>query len=360
MADTNYGLNHPLAIKKWSKELMREALKKTHAMQFMSKGKDSIVTIKTDLTQSDGGDRIRVGIRSQLSGGGVQGDNTLEGNEEALETFNQDVYIDQLRHASRSAGKMSEQRVPFSVRDEARDALGDWWSDRFDTWFFNQLCGNTAVTDGRYGGFNTIVAPDADHITYGTSGSTTESAMSDTYSVVSNVVVTSRFNLNAIDAAVEKAKLAKNALRPININGRKKYAMFIHTYQVTDLRKYTAAGQWADIQKAAIQGGAGTDNPIYSGALGEYNGVILHESTRIPAAPTNSNVRRAVLCGAQAASIAFGRGYGKEVFTWVEELFDYKNKLGVAAGCQAGMVKTRFNGSDYGTVVVPSYCVASS
>lgn len=360
MADTSYGLNHPLAVKKWSNELMREALKKTHALQFMGKGKDSLVTIKTDLTTSDGGDRIRVGIRSQMVGGGVAGDGTLEGNEEALETFYQDVFIDQLRHAGRSGGKMSEQRVPFSVRDEVRDGLADWWSDRIDTWFFTQLTGNTAQADSRYNGFNAVVAPDADHITYGSSGSTTEAGISDTYSVVSNALVTSRFNLNVIDTAVEKAKLAKNALRPFNIGGKKKYAMFIHPYQVTDLRKYTTPGQWADIQKAAIQGGAGMDNPLYSGALGEYNNVILHESTRIPAAPTNANVRRAVLCGAQAASIAFGRGYGKDVFTWVEELFDYKNKLGVAAGCQAGMVKTRYNGSDYGTVVLPTWSVASA
>lgn len=352
MADTNYGLNHPLAIKKWAPGLMREALKKTHAMQFMSKGKDNIVTIKTDLKDSDGGDRIRVGIRSQLKGGGVQGDDTLEGNEEALETFYQDVFIDQLRHASRSKGKMSEQRIPFSVRDEARDALADWWADRFDFWFFNQLTGNTAVTDPRYAGFNTIVAPDADHITYGDSGSTSEASMSDT--------TVARFNLSYIDNAVEKAKLAQNALRPVTINGRKKFVMFIHTYHATSLRKNTASGQWQSIQLAAIQGGKISDNPIFTGALGEYNDVILHESTRMPVSPTNANVRRAVLCGAQAASIAFGRESGKNVFNWVEELFDYKNKLGVAAGCQAGMVKTRFNGSDYGTVVVPAYATAAN
>ncbi len=350
--DTNYALNHPLAIKKWAPSLMREALKKTYAMQFMSKGKDNIVTIKTDLTTKDGGDRIRVGIRSQLNGGGTSGDNTLEGNEEPLETFYQDVFIDQLRHASRSAGKMSEQRVPFSVREEARDALADWWADRFDTWFFNQLCGNTAVVDARYAGFNSIVAPDADHITYGRSGSTSEGSLSDS--------TVARFNLTFIDTAVEKAKLAKNALRPVTINGRKKYVMFIHTYQVTDLRTSTTAGQWQAIQLAAMQGGKITSNPIYTGALGEYNDVILHESTRVPTAPGIANVRRAVLCGAQAASIAFGRGFGKNVFNWVEELFDYKNKLGVSAGAQAGMVKTRFNGSDYGTVVCPTYATASN
>jgi N4-gp56 family major capsid protein len=352
MADTNYGVNHPLAIKKWSNELMSEALKKTHALQFMGKGKDSLVTIKTDLTDNEGGDRIRVGIRSQLTGAGIEGDATLEGNEEALETFYQDVTINQLRHAVKSAGKMSEQRVPFTVRDEARDGLADWWADRIDTWFFNQITGNTGAADGRYVGFNATVAPDADHVTYFDSGSTAEVSMSAS--------TVAEFNLNAIDAAVEKAKIAKNALRPITIGGKKHYAMFIHPYQVTSLRKRTATGLWQDIQKAVISGGAQTDNPLFTGALGMYNNVVLHESTRIPVSPTNSSVRRAVLCGAQAASIAFGKGYGKEVFSWVEELFDYKNKLGVGAGCQAGMIKTRFDGSDYGTVVVPTYAVASN
>lgn len=349
--DTNYGVNHPLAIKKWSPSLMVEALKKTHALQFMGKGKDSLVTIKTDLTDKDGGDRIRVGIRSQLRGAGVQGDGTLEGNEEPLETFYQDVLIDQLRHAVRSGGKMSEQRVPFTVRDEARDGLADWWSERIDTWFFNQLCGNTAQADGRYVGFNATVAPDADHITYFDSGSTTETSISAS--------TVAEFNLNAIDSAIEKATVAKNALRPIVIGGKKHFVMFIHPFQKTSLRKRTATGLWQDIQKSAIQGGD-KDNPIFTGALGMYNNVVLHESVRVPASPSNANVRRAVLCGAQAASIAFGRGYGKEVFSWVEELFDYKNKLGVAAGAQAGMIKTRYDGSDYGTVVVPTYAVASN
>ena len=91
---------------------------------------------------------------------------------------------------------------------------------------------------------------------------------------------------------------------------------------------------------------------------GMYNNVILHESTRIPVSPTNASARRAVVAGAQALAMAFGRSFGKGTFSWSEELFDYENQLGVAAGCQAGIVKTRFNGSDFGTVVVPTYAVA--
>jgi N4-gp56 family major capsid protein len=349
MAATEYPLNHPLAVKHWQKDLMKEALKKTYALQFMGKGKDVLCTIKSE-TQKAAGDRVRVGIRSQLSGAGIKGDDTLEGNEEALETFYQDVVIDQLRHAVRSKGKMSEQRVPFSVREEARDGLADWWADRFDTWFFCQLAGNTAQTDDRFYGFNAPVAPDTDHVTYHTSGSTTEGSLS-----ASSVA---KFNLQAIDIAVEKAVTAKNTLRPIRINGADHFVMFIHPFQKTDLRINTATGQWQDIQKAALSGGNSSSNPLFTGALGVYNNVILHESVRVPVSPTNASVRRSVLCGAQALSMAFGREFGKGTYTWVEELFDFKNQLGVAAGCQAGMIKTRFNGSDYGTVVVPTYAVA--
>lgn len=358
MAATEYGVNHPLAVKKWSSSLMVEALKKTYALQFMSKGKDSLITIKTDLKDSQGGDRIRVGIRSQLRGAGIQGDNTLEGNEESLETFYQDVTIDQLRHAVRSKGKMSEQRIPFSVRDEARDGLADWWSDRIDTWMFNQLCGNTAQTDGRYVGFNATVAPDLDHVTFGNSG-VLGATLAGGEGSLSNTTI-AKMNLTFIDTALEKAKLAKNALRPINVGGKKYYVMFLHPYQVTSLRTNTSTGQWQDIQKSAIQGGQTEDNPIFTGALGVYNNVALHESVRVPVSPNNSSVYRAVLCGAQALSIAFGREFGKNTFSWVEELFDFKNQLGVAAGCQAGMIKTRFDSSDYGTVVCPTYATAST
>jgi len=46
----------------------------------------SIIQIK-DETSKSAGDRITYGLRMQLSGTGVIGDGTLEGQEEALATF---------------------------------------------------------------------------------------------------------------------------------------------------------------------------------------------------------------------------------------------------------------------------------
>ena len=41
--------------------------------------------------------------------------------------------------------------------------------------------------------------------------------------------------------------------------------------------------------------------------------------------------------------------------TWVEELFDYENQLGVSAGMIFGLKKTVFNSIDFGTMVVMSH-----
>lgn len=350
MAATSYGVNHPLAVKVWAKKLFQEALAETYVKRFMGSSASSLVQIKSELNKS-AGDKITFGLRMQLTGDGVPGDDTLEGNEEALATYSDSVLINQLRHAVRSGGKMSEQRVPFSVREEAREGLTDWWANRLDTWFFNVLGGNTVVGDTKYTGMNTATAPTTKILP---TGQTDETSLS----------TTDVMTLTKIDYAVEKAKTAAPLFRPIRVGGKPMFVCFLHPYQVTDLRTTTSTGQWLDIQKAALSGGKDADNPIFTGALGVYNGVVLHESTRVPYAITtagayNTNARRAIFCGAQAAVFANGPQGGTEM-DWVEELFDFKNQLGVAAGLIGGMKKVVFNSADFASLVIPTYAVAKA
>lgn len=352
MATTSYGVNDALAVKLWSKKLFQEALKATWFSKFMGKGSDSLIQIK-DETSKGAGDKITIGLRMQLSGDGILEDGTLEGNEEALTTYSDSVFINQLRHAVRSAGKMSEQRVPFSVREEARQGLQDWWANRLDTAFFNQLAGNTAVTDTRYTGNQACVAPDSSHQVWVTG--------SNDQALGSGNVMT----LAMIDKCVEKAKTNTVPIRPIKIAGYGDvFAMFLHPYQVYDIRTSTSTGQWLDIQKAALTGSGDTKNPIFTGALGVYNGVVLHESTRVPTGVNSSTsaaistVRRAVFAGAQAGVMAYGKDSSSGEMSWVEEMFDYGNQLGVSAGLVFGIKKAQFNSSDFGTIVASSYAAA--
>jgi N4-gp56 family major capsid protein len=350
MATTSYGVNDALAVKLWGKKLFQDALKKTYFDRFMGKSSNSLVQLR-DETSKGPGDRITIGLRMQLSGAGVQGDGTLEGNEESLTTYSDNVYIDQLRHAVRSAGKMSDQRVPFSVRDEAKAGLEDWWADRLDTWFFNQLAGYTAQTDTRYTGNQAATAPSTNRKLFAGSTAT------DVGQTSSDI-----FNLNLIDKCVERAETVSPTLRPIMVGGEKKFVMFLHPYQVYDLRTSTSSGQWLDIQKAALAGGKDSGSPIYTGALGEYNGVVLHQASRVPQGVNGSSAvtttRRAIFCGAQAALMAYGQKDQSAEMSWVEELFDYQNQLGVSAGMIAGLKKTVFNSEDFGTITVSTYAAA--
>jgi len=348
MAVTDFPLNHPLANKLYSKRLFQEALKETSFRKFIGTGSDSLIQINPDLKEV--GDKLTYGLRMLLSGDGVQGDDTLEGSEEALIFYSDSILINQLRHATRSKGKMSEQRVPYSVREEGMQGLKDWFADRMDSAFFNQLSGNTNVSDTKYTGNNSTVAPDNDHwiLATGVAGTNTEASLS----------ASSIFSLTLIDKAVVKAETLSPRIRPLRIGGEEKYVCFIHPYQVYQLRQNTNTAQWMDIQKAAMQGGQISKNPIYTGALGEYNGVVLHKSTRVPT-PGVASVYRAIFCGAQAGVLCTGKQTKQGLdATWAEELFDYKNQLGIAGGLIYGIKKSRFNSKDFGSIVVSSYSPA--
>ena len=350
MATTQFGVNHPLAVKLYSKKLLREVLKDIYFSKFMGKGSDSLIQIFPE-TKKEAGDKVTYGLRMLLSGAGVSGDGTLEGNEEALSFYSDSITIDQLRHAVRSDGKMTEQRVPYSMRDEARQGLSDWFSDRADVSMFNQLAGNTNVADTKYTGMQACTATDTSHHIFATNDG--ESTMS----------ASSVFSLNLIDRAVVKAGLLSPKIRPLKVNGESKYVVFIHPYQHYQLRNQTGTAQYMDIQKAAMQGGQITKNPIYTGAIAEYNGCVLHEATRVPWGSTSTtngigvaSVGRAIFCGAQSGVVAVGQdtdtGLGAK---WTEESFDYGNQLGVAGGLIFGLKKCVFNSMDFGTIVISSY-----
>lgn len=188
------------------------------------------------------------------------------------------------------------------------------------------------------------------------------------------------FTLNLVDKAKEAAIVATPKIRPVKVmgNGKRdynttltdKYVMYLHPYQVTDLKLSTSTNQWADIQKAAMMGGDITGNPLYTGALGEWNGVILRQSYDVGCSTTATpngvatagtavaSVARAVLLGGQAAMIAFGQKDSPGKYRWNEEVFDHGRRLEVSAWTIHGIKKTQFNSTDYGVVVVSTYAAA--
>ena len=351
MADTSFGVNHPLAVKAWRKRLHEESLKQMWFAKFIGSGPTSVIQ-KVDELRKGPGDRVRVGLRMQLSGAGIQGDSTLEGNEEALTLYYDDVLINQVRHAVVSGGKMSEQRVPFSVREESMQGLADWWAQRDEVAIANQLTGNTGQSNTAYTGNNSTTAPSSNNLLV--AGETAEASLS--------TGTTHQFSLTLLDKAVTKAKTLTPMIKPIRISGDEYYVAFLHPYQVYQMRTSTSTAQWADIQKAAMAGARSADSPIFTGMLGMYNGVVLPECPYLPLMPIgNSGANlgiRGVFAGAQAGLWANGGDGSDSSVSWTEELFDYGNKLGVSEGRIYGCKKAVFNSQDFGVITMASYSPA--
>lgn len=82
------------------------------------------------------------------------------------------------------------------MREESYDSLKDWFADRIDTWFFNQLAGNTAEARAKYLGFNAAIPPSATRVFRGGAVANDQSMNSSTQ----------EFKLSLIDKAVNRAK----------------------------------------------------------------------------------------------------------------------------------------------------------
>lgn len=355
MSSTNFSSANPLTVKVWARKAFMDAVKTTMYGKLTGKTDRSIIQVKDELKKGEG-DRIRFGLRSLPTGLGVQEDETLEGNEEGLDFRYFDINLGEKRHAIKVDLNLSAQRTMFNVRQEAKDALQEWLEEYLDTTFFEYITGagrgpagvSFYHRNGALGG-NALQSPSSDRTIYGGVGVTAANA----------ITATDTMSLAVLDKLAERLKLASPTIRKASFNGKNCWVVIMHPYQVNDLRANTSTGQWFDIQKAAMQGGKITDNPIFNESLGMYRDMILLESTRVPTftnygAGANVSAARAIALGAQAAVVA----HGQETDEWgklklVERTFDYGKRYGIGATLIWGMAKTRFdNQSDFGSFAI--------
>src|SRR5215510_8646560 len=235
MATTSFGVNDTLTVKAWAKELAYEAVKATEIYPLMGQSSNSVIQEKTEVKKASG-DRITCGLRMQLSGIGFSENDTAEGNGEQLTTYSDNILINELGHVVgvKSSNTIDAQRVPFDLREEAKDGLVDWWARRISVGFFNQVCGNTATTGTnapeilapgqatKYTGLNTATAPSTGRVLR-----VNGVASDDLVASAGNA-----FSLTIIDQAVELAKTGGSSglpkIRPIKINGGEHYVCYLH------------------------------------------------------------------------------------------------------------------------------------
>jgi hypothetical protein len=130
----------------WSKDLLDDVMRDVgNVMRFMGEDSNNVLQVKRDL-QSKKGSNETFGIVARLSGDGVTGDDELEGNEEAMLSYDENVAIDQLRNAVRLKGKLDSQKVVYDQIKSARENLRIWLKEMLIRQFFLKAGGVTNTT----------------------------------------------------------------------------------------------------------------------------------------------------------------------------------------------------------------------
>lgn len=350
----------------WGKDLLDDVMKDVeNSMQFMGSDPNNIVQVSRELAKS-AGDVETFGLIARLSGDGVTGDDELEGNEESMLTYSEQVAIDQIRNAVRLKGKLDAQKTVYSQIEGARGVLRVWMKEYLCKQIMLKLGGvtNTTLVDtngvaysGRAAWSNTPdYIPDADEAA-GSGNRYLCAKSTGTDALGAGDTMT----LDLVTKAATLASLSNPKIQKIQSGGDSFYVMYLHPLQVRDLR---ISSDWKTAQENAKV--RSDKNPVFSGALGFWSGVLLLENEFAPwldvsvagnsfrgaASGTDCAVdcARALLCGRQA--VLYAEASNPEAL--VVEQFDYKNKDGVAASFIGGLQKAMFNSKEFGVIAVDS------
>lgn len=357
MSQTVIAFGDPKAQKKWSANLAVDTRKKSYfENRFIGTDDNNIIQRKTEL-ETDAGDRISFDLCVQMRNRPTYGDQRLEGKEESLKFYTDEVIIDQVRHAASAGGKMSRKRTAHDMRMIAKNRLGDYFARLVDELFFMYLSGARGINQdfieaADYTGFagNPFDAPDSGHILFGGSASSKATLTSSdkmTVTVIEKAIVKAAM-MQALDPKVAN-------MVPVTNGADDQYVLLMSPFQEYDLRTSTTTGQWLDIQKAAAAA-EGRKNPIFMGGLGMINNTILHKHRNVIrfddyGSGQNVKAARALFMGRQAAVVAYGTAGGLR-YSWEENTKDYGNEPTVASGFIGGIKKTRFNGKDFGVLSI--------
>jgi N4-gp56 family major capsid protein len=350
MALTNFGLLTDEQKTIWSMDLWKAARNYAFVGKFLGKGPNSMIQHIDELKRSEKGARAVITLLADLEGDGIAGDRTLEGNEEAMKSYDIVIRVDQLRHASRHEGVMADQKSVVEFRNNAKDALAYWLADRIDQMAFLTLSG-VAYTQANNG--IARVGSDLQYLEFASDVTAPTSLRKlrwdfGTLSLVTNAATS---DVAAEDTPSYKMLVALKAyakdhyIRGIKSSGGEEvYHAFLTPQAMAKLKldpDYIANLRYAQTR--------GDSNELFTGSAVKVDGIVLHEFRHVyntSAAASGakwgagSTIEgcQMLFCGAQALAMA---DLGKPA--WVEKGFDYENQQGISTNKILGFKKPRFN-----------------
>lgn len=363
MATTNYGTLSGDQLQVWSRDFWRVARNMSFINQFAGSGQNAMVQRVTELTKSNKGTKANITLLADMTGDGITGDNTLEGNEEALRAYDITIELDQLRFANRIAGRMADQKTVVNFREQSRDALAYAMADRIDQLAFLTLSGvpYTHKNNGALRTTSVTAGHELVDLEFASDVSDPTANRHRRWDATDGLVAGSTTSVTAADkisyeCIVNLKAYAKDQyLRGIRGAGNDEmFHLFVTPQQMKDLK--LDSDFLANVRNAGVRGNA---NSLFAGSSSlMVDGVMVHEFRHVFntsgattgtsaeagddgykwGADADVNGARALFCGAQALAMA---DIGLPEI--VEDTFDYENQAGISVGKIFGLRKPKYN-----------------
>ena len=360
MALTNFGTLTGDQLQAWSRDFWKVARNQSFINQFAGTGSNAMVQRITELTKSAKGTKANITLLADMTGDGITGDNTLEGNEEALRAYDISIQLDQLRFANRIAGRMADQKTVVNFREQSRDALAYAMADRIDQLAFLTLSG-VAYTYKNNGTLRAASASAGHDLADLEFASDVSGPSSDRHFklktgndlAAGDTTTNGHVKLTYKAIISLKAKAKDRYIRGIRAGaGEEVFHMFVTPQQMADLKMDEDF-----INNVRNAGVRGPSNALFAGSSSVMvDGVIVHEFRHVYntsgaasgskwGATGTENGARALFCGAQALAMA-----DIGLPEMVEDTFDYGNQSGISVGKIFGLRKPKYNSDVTGDV----------
>lgn len=345
MAQTNFAALTPQQKLVWSLDVWKAARDLAFINKFTGADQNNVIQRITELTKTEKGEQAIMHLVADLVGDGVVGDDEREGNEEELKSYSEIITIDLITNSVRNKGKLADQKTVIKFREQAKDKLTYWLSNRIDQLAFLTMSGidYSYNNDGslRVGSpfpnlaFNADVSAPTAH-----RGLQWAAATKSLGSIAHSSLLSSDTPSYAM-LVQAKAYAVDHYIKPLMAGGKEYYVMFVKPGFMAKLK------QAADYQAAIIQAAdRGMTNPFFTGGVVTVDGIVIHEHRLVYSTlgtatkwGTGTDVEgsRSLLCGAQALGMA---DLGAP--EWNEKEFQYGSSQGINVDKMLGFVKPKF------------------
>jgi len=337
----------------YSKEVTRAVTAKSKIEPFLARpGSENEAIIKTVKKTCELGNIVSVSLEDELTEAGATGNVTLDASSEELKEIKQFIKVDRWQHMVPSNGSVVTQRGADSFKNRAKNSLKNWGTRKFDKVFFNSMSADCT---------NVVCA-----------------GHHDTHDC-SNIVQSDVLTTADVEEARRRAELGVDGegkpvppIQPVSSSKEENagfyedlpmYVMFVGTNTARHIKNDP---NWAEARRDARE--RGKSNPIFTGALGFWDGVLLlnigNDTPRQSGILTSksnfegfSNVKKSDLSTYAGDSgqetevnLFMGAGAAHMVVDMGVQYYDYPDKddvrrMNAAIDRVYGLAKTKFEAS---------------